>query len=294
MTSTTSLSHSNVSGFERDFISHFIEYHATGTIETSRLLSYPTAEKPLLFRVDSVDEAIRVAYANLMESLKVHVGVGLRLSSNPNNKVGADLFDTTTGKHIELKLGSLTDLNVGMQSVENIFGKEVRDMFPTNSDRKRWRMLYYNLGEEAIPTIREEHDSKLERIAEYLTNNTPTPDPVQMGHYWVGNNTIGGLITEYNLVVLELQKDLTWKFTNRGTLMGDWKLLSAKVEHNSKRLNIEIVNPALQAALRLTYNYKNNYKLKLSDGQVVKIPAKVGLGTPSFNGWWKPYLTDSR
>ena len=53
---------------------------------------------------------------------------------------------------------------------------------------------------------------------------------------------------------------------------------------DSERIAFRIRNDAMGRQMRFILNYKNNYRMRNGD----KVPARFGLGSPSFNGWIEP------
>lgn len=280
-------SHSNVSHFEKQFCSNFEKWVNTGIYDFG-LLETPVNNRPVAFRTFTTDEEMLSSFQNLKYAIEEKLNITtVVLTSSTNNRIGSDFFETTTKTHIELKLGAATAANLGVEKVATIIPATSLAKLPSNADRELWRTLYRANPEEASTFIVNRHNQMLKNVAEEINRNKTLAEGanVTLNNLYQGYNVSSE--NAHKLATFYLQPDFSWKEQSRPYVENaSWGFSQALFSTKTGRLNLFAVNPVLNATWKATYNYKNNYPLTLSNGEKTKAPAKLGLGSPSFNCWF--------
>lgn len=287
--STETLPKSDVSGFEKKFKELFKNFIEGKEVDYSILLLTPKTNQPIIFRDFETIESLKNVFASLEKELKQNLNTDkLYLTGDNNNRSGADLYESFTDIHIELKLGSATDANLGLESMKDVLGLGLINSLPTAQQREKWRASYLLNPEQTSILIKAEHKKSYESfVKDFQLKAGDKLDPagqLAMNKYWSGNNNnnLSGRMRRWQLL-----KDGTWKEEIKSLPSGSWQYGEAEVKtqpDKTNRLNFSIYNPVLEKSLKLTYNYKNTYRSKTLG---IVAPAKLGLGSPSFNGWWR-------
>ncbi len=258
-----------------------------------KIVKSPSAKNLAILKVAS-NEDVRSLLTNLHDQITSSLGHYPDLSTNKNNRIGSDFEDSVSGTSIEVKFGASTDLNIGFRIISSILPKEITYLLPTSGDREKWRNLQLN-GQGNQQII--EHSEKLKNVSSSLSEQISKGHSllVEQNHFlnslYYGINNFSEINAmrsqdindRRQIILLKITSDLQWEQTFRPSLTVNqgWKI--DKTEFTDKgRWNIFFVHEDGHI-IRLTYNYKNSYRL--SNG--VKVSAKHGLGTPSFNGWIK-------
>lgn len=215
--------------------------------------------------------------------------VDLSMGSS-NNKIGADLLHKLPSGEvvdIEVKFGMETDKQIGMAQFEKIFGTDAFSKALSMPARKSWIDSYmvedspessqfYRLFKklnEAIASFNRFSESKnytllaaeQSHMESLIINNS-------------GNHTKTG--DHYLKFVIDGSNMRDVKELPTG--LGRWTIDEVKPLSDSvKRVNIFVTNKTTHIQIKYTLNWKNNYKIP----GVGKVPAKLGLGSPSWNVW---------
>lgn len=282
----------NVTAFERVFVRLYTQWGNRSLLNLQELLRIPDTRRPVLFRgADSNDitRTLNHLHEAVMEVIPSRASATpLLFETSNNNRLHSDLYEVTTNTHIELKLGSSTDVNAGFGPVSRYLLDNEPAMFPTRNHRTRWRRMY-QAGQ--VEDIRAEQDeilfSAAQYLDQYLTDTTVSESGQKLlNGYWLGitnANEIMSPPTESprHIYRFSLTDDLTWRNMTREAMDHTW-VHSYFTYTEARRFNFGIRNDTGRDLLRMTLNHKNSYRYP--DG--TRVDASVGLGTPSFNGWW--------
>lgn len=282
----------NVTAFERAFVKLYTQWAARSLLDTQELLSIPDNRRPVLFRgvgIAGITHSLTHLHEAIMEVIPDrNSATPLIFETSDNNRLHSDLHEVTTGTHIELKLGSSTDVNAGFGPIMRHLLHNEPAMFPTRQDRTRWRSMY-RAGQ--VEDIRAQQDEYLLSAAQYLgeyVSGTTVPDSGQklLNGYWLGITNVNEIMSpteeaRRRIYRLSITDDFTWRNMTREAMDHTW-VHKYFTYTEARRFNFGIENDTGHDLLRMTMNYKNSYRYP--DG--TRVDASVGLGTPSFNGWW--------
>lgn len=286
----------NVTNYETGFTQGFLNFNDEQNNLNSDmlLLNIPVEQRPRILQNVDTSEQLHQVYANLQTTLLSTLDTEkLSLTTSRNNREGSDYYEASTNTSVEMKLGAATDVNVGFDKpAKLLFTEEGSSLFPSKDDRTEWRGKYLKGDSE---TIKKEHDGKLKSVRDFINKNlankplSPQGNHLLSAYYcgitnfdeinssWEKNSSPGRKVRRF-----VLNSDLNWSETTRKNVPVSWNLKEAVFTDNG-RLTIYFTNEKTAAKLKMVYNYKNDYKYK--DG--TKVEAKLGLGSPSFNGWFK-------
>lgn len=280
----------NVSEFETIFVQTLIN-KAQGIKETTGLADIPDTNRPKVFI--GLDEEklseIQTSFVNkLRDELNIPEEEKLVIEYSQDNNIGNDFLVKNRNVGIEVKLGGTNDFNMGLPSVATIVGKDTMHLLPTQQDRAVWRQAYLTGNGQEIMAglIQAEHNKKVKNFVEHVKNQSPLINPegqTVLNNYWERKtNNSGSRANTVKLFQID-PKTNTWVADERDSKnLGEWVIFGAEYT-NQKRANLYISNTQLSdVQLRLTMNYKNNYKFN----NRLQAPAKLGLGTPSFTAGW--------
>lgn len=279
----------NVSEFETKYVNSFIDYVKTGNVDTA-VLDIPSENRPVLYRNYTTEQEVKDNFEQLKTAIKTHLGVEtIDLTTNRNNRSGSDLVENNTGRHIELKLGSGTAGNVGLETATQVIPEDLIAKLPNRLHRELWRKMYASDPEKAKQQISANHLTLLKEFASEMNKNLRLSDTANsaLNQFYQGLNL--GQDESTKVSTFYFRQGNKWEESSRPYVENeDWKLDKAVVDDKTGRLTIYCHNKTLNSRWKATFNYKNNFDLKREDGTVEKVPAKVGLGTPSFNFWFFP------
>lgn len=283
----------NVSEFETKYVNSFINFVNNGVVDES-VLQIPEQNRPVLYREYRTVEELKTNFEQLHEGIKTHLGIDhIVLTSDRDNHTGSDLVEETTGRHIELKLGSGTAGNVGLDTVSQVLPEHLVSKLPNKYHRELWRRMYASDPEKATQQISANHAVLLKDFAEELNSTKKLAGTANsaLNQFYQGLNL--GQDASTKVSTFYFKKDIGWEESSRPYVENkDWAFDKAVVDEKSGRLTVYCHNDVLNTRWKATFNYKNNYDLKKPDGTVEKVAAKVGLGTPSFNFWFFPLNKD--
>lgn len=282
----------NVTAFERAFVKLYTQWAARSLLDTQELLRIPDHRRPVLFRgVDStgITRALTHLHEAIMEVVPPRNSAAPFLfETSDNNRLHSDLHEVTTNTHIELKLGSSTDVNAGFGPIMRHLLNNEPAIFPTRHDRTHWRRMYQD---GLVEDIRAQQDEMFSSAAQHLDEHftgTTLPESGQklLNGYWLGITNVNEIMSlptapHRRIYRFALTDDLTWRNMTREAMDHTW-VHSYFTYTEARRFNFGIRNDTGRDLLRMTLNYKNSYRYP--DG--TRVDASVGLGTPSFNGWW--------
>lgn len=282
----------NVTAFERAFVKLYTQWATHSNWDMSELLRIPDSRRPVLFRgLDDI--GITHVLLHLNDAIREVVPsrnspTPLIFESSDNNRLHSDLREVTTDTHVELKLGSSTDVNAGFGPILRHLLHGDPAMFPTRQDRTRWRTMY-RAG--LVEDIRAQQDELLTSTAQYLSEHisgTTVPESGQklLNGYWLGITNVNEIMSpaaeaRRRIYRFSLADDYTWRNMTREAMEHTWVHMYFTYTE-ARRFNFGIENDTGHDLLRMTLNYKNSYRYP--DG--TRVDASVGLGSPSFNGWW--------
>lgn len=282
----------NVTNAETQFIESFVDYANSGITQGYHGFdAIPNSVRPRFLQDQGFHDLVSIS-DNLLESIARELNVptsSLRFTASRDNRVGSDLLEVNTQVSIELKLGLATDVNVGFGSiVKYLFPNEI-DLFPTRDDRVRWRSLYRKEGPTSVLSEQKQKFTVLQSILQSrYTDHILGENASKLitGYAYGVTNEKEIFRTQDNHYRKILRFDLTlghgWKFQEKTALENSEWLYGDFNYSMRNRFTFFIKNTEFSKRLNLVLNYKNNYKFP--DG--VKVEAKLGLGSPSFNGWW--------
>lgn len=263
--------------------------------QTSTLATIPDVERPRPFRGRSVADIETILHALTDQILAVVNDLGIhytsvQFASSPvDNRSLADallVLDNDKTINIELKFGSETTANVGMETVNSLLPTPNSFDFLSNKVRKLYKERIVNQStlESAVAGWDNYIHSHLmgvltdmslqgykltseqcERL-NTIINQSGRSDVVQKDPYIkaiVGNSKITTKIVE------PLSVD-------------DWELT---IDYNA-RLNLMFESSV--GSVRMTLNNKNDQYIQTDEGRL-KVRSKHLLGSPSLNVWYTPY-----
>ena len=284
----------NVSAAETVFINDFL---ALVDGDKGAFTDYDAIDdknKPAFLRGKNATELAAIS-EHLLDSVSASTGVDrdkLAFTASRNNREGSDLLETNSGISVELKLGAATDINVGFGPVaEHLIPGNKNDLFPTGTDRERWRESF-RAGD--VDSIKAEQKAMLSATAEKLTashagrpldeNATKLVEAYYQGITNEKEALSSDVTSPRTIHRFDLNSDGTWVTkVKTASKTGEWAYDSFNYNPSSNRFTFTIRSSDGKSKLGMVLNYKNRYKYP--DG--VKADAKLGLGSPSFNGWWK-------
>lgn len=281
----------NVSNFETCFLG-----------ETARMLNgeqddlfvqcslIDDISKPVLFRGRSREEICCVASSlkkTLEDEVPNIVPSNCHYTTYRNNRQLSDLHETVSDTHIEIKLGSSTDLNIGLRSVKAIF--EGHDLSFEKKDRKpAWRQMYLTNGDNSIPEIQAEQDEFYKELVlkmKEMKNQKLSHQAQKILTAYSQGVTNFSEIQKSDMMRkiyrFDLDHNLIWNVVSKAfDEEPSWVLQDVFYSHK-RRLSLFFEETNSFTVIKLILNYKNSYKMPNG----TKAPAKLGLGSPSFNGW---------
>lgn len=280
----------NVSNSETEY-THLILGVTEGDLSgVDAILDIDNSHRPRALRGKSGEEILGTV-ESLLDTVSATLGIprqSMNFTSSRNNRDGSDLLELSTGASIELKLGAATDLNVGFTAVR----KHLLDDYTllTPADRRRWRSMWAKTPDLVL----REQDEQILGLVSFcegtlLHEEVSGPGCVLVGGYVRGITNEKEIFSQcrigYRSVYrFDLGCDGKWVYVPKLIESSrEWRYESF-VYSEMRRFTFRIRNDAMGRQMRFILNYKNNYRMRNGD----KVPARFGLGSPSFNGWIEP------
>lgn len=291
----------NVTAFETAYVTEFKNFVDHNIADYSKLLSIPMGNRPILLRSAETRADIINSFQDLKQTLLADLNVDkLNLTISSNNRDGSDMEELNSGASIELKLGSATDANIGLTAMGKILRYNTMKTLPWQEDRDRWRDIYDG-SETSMETIIQEHSVKLKNFANKINRLKDFPLDAdaqkQLNAYYAGVTIQDEdkVSPARNVIRYSLKNPDGWVNSTRQSVDGvtDWVIEKAEFNKATGRVNTFFVSKTAGVRFRATYNYKNSHYMQTVDGKKIKAPAKLGLGSPSFNCWFIPLSSAS-
>jgi hypothetical protein len=276
-----------------------------------KIFGLPNAEKVVVFR-DKTEHEIAMTLRNCRETIQIslmhefydeHIiwkkvafqNLTLAPSSN-DNKEGADVLHKLPNGDvvdIEVKFGQKTDKAIGMKVFATIFGSNVFSEALSVKNRKSWQTNFASKLNE-LEQLSRLFTSLNRAINDFNSFNEKKNFTLTSGEQEAMENIIinnSGHSKNKSAHYLRFMiKDGYFEDVKRlPTKIGKWTILRVKrLENGVKRVNVLVVNKTTNLQIRYTLNWKNNYALA-NKGSA---PAKLGLGSPSWNVWVEADVTE--
>lgn len=297
---------SNVSGFESIYVKAFCIYANSQSNNTlisdqiKALIGLPEIEKPTFFR--KKDHAyILKTMSSLLQQIEVynktHGYTSYFLTSNDNNRLGSDLEDTVNNVFHELKLGGITDANIGITSMEwalDIPG-DIKNNMVTNGYMIRREMYENKISENDIIAHKEKSKHDLAEIfSQKLIVGNRAPD--KLSHLAI---CLSRGITNYSEIeelyltkdtpvgarLFALQRNGTFKQYEKAFSYADtFTVKSVGIGINGGGTQIHLISNDTGRNIEFRQHFKNSYT-HVKDDIKIRVPAKFWVKTPCFNVW---------
>jgi hypothetical protein len=252
--------------------------------------------KPIVYRSQTAT-AIKASLTQLRDLMVSVTGeTNPDLSISANNKIGSDVEHPSSNTSFELKFGSETSVNGGMEAFQLIIPDPAGLKLPTAEQKKAWKKL-------VVEGKLDEQLTQYQDAMKVMADSIPMgvlPDLAQkiLNHYYKGyrsaeeiNTLLNASTTARKVVKLVVEPvTLNWSIATLTplTVENGWSLVSRAMEPKSKRLNLRYEHVD-GVKFRVTLNNKNTYRWTDPEtGIRYEAPAKNGLGSLSFNGWMTP------
>ena len=284
---------SNVSNFERIYRQAVCQPQNTSLIV--ELKNMPDSEKPLLFK--NKDAAF---VSNTISNLRNTVGQicgtpAINLATSNNNQLGNDLEELNTSNSFEVKLGGMTDANLGIGIIEwslDLKNGEVRNIMNTMLARRQ--MFLAGSPQQAILANKTQSKIAMETLFKsILTVGAKAPDKLAhtakaisigitkqqdiQNSYTVSNRK------KNKVHLLVLQQDGSFAISDKAFYSNE-DLLVTKLGVGTQGggAQIHLKGSISGQTIEFRQHFKNSYTDK-NAGQ--KIPAEFWVETPCFNVW---------
>jgi len=267
----------------------------TGIAET--IAAENDNRKPIVYRGRTATD-IKTSITQLRDLMVTETGeANPALTISANNKIGSDVEHTNTNTSFELKFGSETSVNGGMEAFRLIIPDPTGLKLPTVEQKTAWKQLIVE-GKTAEQLTQYQDAMKV--MADSIPMGT-LPDRAQkiLNHYYNGYRSSEEINALLNTPAVRARKvvklvvdpvTLVWSVATITPLTVDngWSLVSRILEPKSKRLNLRYEHVD-GVKFRVTLNNKNTYRWADPTTRTsYEAPAKNGLGSLSFNGWMTP------
>jgi hypothetical protein len=210
------------------------------------------------------------------------------IQTSNNNKDGADLkhiLPTNEVINIEVKFGSATDKQIGMNQFFEIFGIDAFARALDLNNRKKWLTIYEknNDDQQQIDRLFKVLNESIDIFNDIIVNKgflLSNDQQVHMESLVINNS--GDIRNQKQKYLKFIFSDKDFYGTdNLKTNAGKWNVrLVKKLDRENKRVNIHLVNEVTNISIKYVLNWKNNYK---HNGKSIK--ASLGFGSPSWNIW---------
>ena len=296
----------NVDKFERLFkraTEHFLVQNQDLYSEAvDKLVAITDSERPRIYKKRD-REFIEKKITEVAGYIRSQVGIGTRpivmsdeiapdsskahlRPPDNDNRSGSD-FTVSFNKteySFELKLGQATDVAAGIKQVHGNLIKAPSKITTLLESKDQLRKMWLSGNGQAAEKLRYEaldtaYQENSKHIGECLSSNGQLIMNSYLAGITSGDEIFSGITPRKVTRLTTTAKGVNVEacsFQNRK----DW--IVAGVEHTSRnRFNYFISSQSAQAVFKITLNWKNSYVL--SNG--VKVKARYGLGTASYNVW---------
>lgn len=211
--------------------------------------------------------------------------------SSRNNRQDADLCHFLRGRPIaiEVKFGAETNRNIGMRVFEQIFGTAVFTEATSRLARRNWEDFFVAEGRDAAAQYQLLWQTLNGAIDAFNAFNASRgfvlPAANQRYMEKVVLNTTGDGKFDGEFMKFVLDGDNFSDLKRIPTGIGRWTIYrTERIDGRTvSRCNVIVRNYETNVQIKYVLNWKNNYSLR--GNKQDKVPAKLGLGTPSWNVW---------
>lgn len=284
---------SNVSNFERVYRQAACEPQSTSLV--AALASMPNSEKPLFFK--NKDAAfVSATITNLRNTVGQICGApALNLTTSNNNQLGNDLEESNTSNSFEVKLGGMTDANLGIGIIEwslDLKNGEVRNIMNTMLARRQ--MFLAGSPRQTILADKAQSKIAMETLFKsILTPGTKAPDKlthtakaISIGitkQQDIQNSYIASNKKKNKVHLLVLQQDGSFIVSDKAFYSNE-DLIVTKVGVGAQGggTQIHLKGVVSGQTIEFRQHFKNSHTDKNTG---IKIPAEFWVETPCFNVW---------
>lgn len=220
--------------------------------------------------------------------------------SSDDNRAGADLFHDWNGVPIaiEVKFGAETSRNIGMDTFDRIFGTDVFSVATSRMIRKEWERLFLDDGRDEqrqLERLWRAINGAIDKFNAFNENRgfvLPEQNQMYMEDTILNTTGDGSFRGEFMKFVLD-GNDFS-DFKRIPTRIGTWTIdRTERIDGcDIVRCNVFVRNYDTNVEIKYVLNWKNNYPL--NGNRADKVPAKLGLGSPSWNVWVEVEVTSIR
>jgi hypothetical protein len=285
---------SNVSEFEALYRHTLVEptysnFHALESIEDAR--------RPRIFVGKNID-FIRKTQDNLLEHISELIGYQKpRLTTNDNNRFESDLREMVADVEIEIKLGAMTDANLGLSAIEwalDLDEGELKEVLIENGGLPR-RQIYQSAiweGRDPWPLIKEHKSNMFNACVEIFKKGIGNSGwaSERLAHLCYA---ISRGITEVGAIKESMGKldgvpvRHLFQLKPSGAFVASSKVIPlndpvrvVSVGMGTRGGGAQIHLGTSERSIKILAHYKNSFT-----SQGIKIPARAGVSTPCANIW---------
>lgn len=283
---------SNVSTFESIFRAAVCDPSDTSKINA--LLNMPENEKPVFFQNKDAS-FIRNSVANLRHSIQQICGEDLiSLTTNNNNRLGNDIEDLTSLNSFEVKLGGMTDANLGLGIMEwslDLSG-DIRNIMGTMKDRQKMFLE----GKPHADILANRDKSKKDMEVLFLSKMAVgSLAPKKLAHTAIAISH--GVTTEPDIKEMYISQQKAPQNVSlmvmqaNGSFVKSEKAFPYDEDFIVEKLGVGVQGGGAQIHLRgkksnQSIEFRQHFKNSHTDSSTgIKIPSEFWVKTPCFNVW---------
>lgn len=260
------------------------------------LSSLPREHKPNYIQ-DMTSKEIKSTIESLISLIKIIVGSeSIHLTTSNNNRAGNDIEESLSGWSFELKLGHMTDANIGIETMEWALDlpTKIRDIMASNGYKIRREMYLNNIDKQLI--LGHKNNSKIEMERLLLTKLTlGEVAPAKLSHTAIcisrGITKFDEIRDSYGKVetpsqqisMLVLNKDGKFNMYNKAFPYNEiFNVEKCGLGEQGGGTQVILRGKESQKTIKFLQHFKNSYTDSKSG---IKIPAEFWVETPCFNVW---------